>query len=157
MPLAINYRITGLGWAECTIADGEGTCTVTASYLSDALRSLVLAATAIISRFSQVAFSFDEEPGEYRWVVSSPRLNEIELQILSFQELWGDRPNSEGNLLFRTVCVPEAFAAAVHGAAAAVLAEYGEKGYLEKWSEHSFPTAQFNELSRLLSSLQNGA
>jgi hypothetical protein len=116
----------------------------------------VLAATAALSRFSRISFSFDEEPGEYRWVLSASRLNEFDLQILSLPELWGDKPDSEGQLLFRTVCVPETFASAVHAAAAGVLAEYGEKGYHEKWSEHGFPMAQFNELSCLLSALQNG-
>jgi hypothetical protein len=154
MDLSIVYRLTGVGWAECTIADADGTCTVSASYLSDALQNLVLAAGALLSRFSSMTISFDEEPGEYRWVISSPRLNEIEVQILSLDELWGDKPNSEGRLMFRTICTPETFAGAVHAAASSVLAEYGEAGYLEKWSEHPFPMAQFEHLSRMLARLQ---
>ncbi len=132
MSFTIAYRITGLGWAECTVGDDKSTCTVTASYLSDALRTLILAATAALSRFSRLSFSFDEEPGEYRWVISSPRVNELEVRILSFDELWGDKPDSEGHLVFRTICTPETFAVAVHAAAAAVLAEHGVAGYLEK-------------------------
>ena len=154
MALNITYRLTGIGWAECTVADADNTCTVSASYLSNALHSLVLSANALLSRFSSMTFSFDEEPGEYRWVISSPRLNEIEIQILNLDELWGDKPNSEGRLLFKTTCTPETFAAAVHAAAAAVLAEYGEAGYLEKWSEYPFPMAQFEQLSCMLARLQ---
>jgi len=154
MALNITYRLTGVGWAECTIVDADNTCTVRASYLSDALYSLVLSANALLSRFSGMTFSFDEEPGEYRWVISSPRLNEIEIDILSLDELWGDRPNSEGRPLFKTICTPETFAEAVHAAAAAVLAEYGEAGYLEKWSEYPFPMAQFEQLSSMLARLQ---
>jgi hypothetical protein len=154
MPLNITYRLTGIGWAECTISDADNTCTVSASYLSDALGNLVLAANALLSRFSSLAFGFDEEPGEYRWVISSPRLNEIELQILGLGELWGGKPNSDGQLMFRTICTPETFAESVHGAAAAVLAEYGEAGYLEKWTEYPFPMAQFAQLSRMLALLQ---
>lgn len=130
MALDITYRLTGIGWAQCTITDAEKACTVSAAYLSDALKNLVLSAIALLSRFSGMTFSFDEEPGEYRWVISSPRLNEIQIQILGLDELWGDKPNSSGQLLFRTICTPETFAEAVH--AAAVLAEYGEAGYFEK-------------------------
>lgn len=157
MPLNITYRVIGVGWAECTVDDGESTCTVTASYLSDALGNLVLAALALLSRFSRLTFSFDEEPGEYRWVISSPRLNEVEIQILSLNELWGDKPDSEGRLLFRTVCTPETFGNSVHAAAACVLAEYGEAGYQKQWSEHPFPMAQFRELSILLTKLQHSS
>ena len=154
MPLNISYRLSGVGWAECTVGDGQATCTVTASYLSNALENLVLAANALLSRFTALSFSFDEEPGEYRWVITSPRLNEIELKILSFGELWGDKPDAEGQLVFRTRCTPETFAGSVHGAAAAVLAEHSEAGYHEKWSEYPFPMAQFEQLSRALARLQ---
>ena len=117
-------------------------------------QNLVLAANALLSRFSSLTFGFDEEPGEYRWVISSPRLNEIEVQILGFSELWGGKPNSDGRLMFRTICTPETFAESVHAAATAVLAEYGEAGYLEKWTAYPFPMAQFEQLSRMLGALQ---
>jgi hypothetical protein len=115
---------------------------------------LVLSANALLSRFSRVTFSFDEEPGEYRWVISSPRLNEMKIQILSLTELWGDKPDSEGTLMFSTACTPETYAEAVHAAAGAVLAEHGEARYREKWSEFPFPMAQFEQLSRNLARLR---
>lgn len=65
--------------------------------------------------------------------------NEIAIQILSFDELWGNKPNSEGKLLFRVNCMPIEFAKAVHVAATAVLEENGEEGYRGKWNEHAFP------------------
>ena len=150
MSLSITYRLTGTGWATCSLNDGNSSCELNASYLSDALRSLVLSATAVLSGFMRVSFRFDEEPGEYRWVISSPRLNELELEILAFEELWGDRPDSEGKSLFKTRCLPETFAKAVAGAAQSILEEHGEAGYLERWLEHPFPIAQFKELNRLL-------
>jgi hypothetical protein len=150
MRLTIDYRITGLGWAECKVTNEAGSCTVAASYLSDALRHLVLAATAVLSYFSRVSFSFAEEPGEYRWVIASPRLNEIELKILDFPQLSDDKPDSEGTMLFHTKCLPLTFADAVYKAANEVLTTLGEEGYAEQWSEHPFPTSQFQELGRLL-------
>ncbi len=157
MSLSITYGLTGTGWAECKISDDQNACAITASYLSDALFNLILAANAVIRRFPCVIFSFDEEPGEYRWVIFSPRLNEIDISILSFDELWGDKPNADGKLLFRTVCLPEAFANAVHAAAGTLLATHGEAGYFQKWSEHPFPKNQFEDLSRQLSAQQSDA
>jgi hypothetical protein len=150
VPLTIEYRLDGTGWSECTLTNGEDKCELTASYLSDALRNLVLAATTVASGFTRVSFGFDEEPGEYRWVISSPRLNEIELEILYFHELWGGKPDAEGKSLFKTRCLPEDFAAAVQTAARGVLERYGEAGYIELWHEHPFPSAQLAELDRLL-------
>ena len=48
MALNITYRLTGIGWVECTVADAGNTCTVTASYLSDALHNLILCANALL-------------------------------------------------------------------------------------------------------------
>ena len=64
LKLIINFSLTGVGWADCHVADETSSCNVTASYLSDALRHLVLAATAVLSGFRSVTFGFDEEPGE---------------------------------------------------------------------------------------------
>ena len=149
MNLSVNFRLTGIGWAECQIADETSSCTVTASYLSDAMRHLLLAATAVVSEFRRVTFKFDEEPGEFRWVISST-LWEIDLTILEFRELAGDRPDSEGIVRFKTVCRPRTFAEAVYTAATEVLSTLGESGYAEEWAEFPFPMLQYEELHRVL-------
>ena len=150
MNLTIDYSISGLGWAECRVQDESSSCTITASYLGDALGSLVLAACAALQYFDRIGFPFEEEPGEYRWVLRAPRLNELELRIYEFLESSGSKPDGEGKLLFSTFCLPITFAQAVHVAAAKVLAQYGEAGYLEQWSEHAFPMHTFRELERLI-------
>ena len=147
--LSVHFRLVGTGWAECQIADETSSCTVTASYLSDALRQLLLAATAVISEFRRVTFKFDEEPGEFRWVISSS-LWEIDLTILEFRDLNGDRPDTDGVVRFRTTCRPRIFAEAVCRATTEVLNSLGEAGYAEKWVEHPFPMLQYQELRRVL-------
>jgi hypothetical protein len=149
MALTINWRLAGTGWAECAISDGEQSCKVTASYLSDAFGDLVLAAVALLRHFTGLSFSFEEEPGEYRWVVTPTRANEVELTILGFDDFYDSKPNSEAKVLFRTVCIPEAFATAVHQAASRLAAEYGNAQYLEKW-DHPFPSEYLKELSQRL-------
>jgi hypothetical protein len=150
MTLEIQYRLVGTGWAECSITSGDQSCSVTASYLSDSLRNLLLAATAVLAEFRHVSFSFDEEPGEFRWVITSPRMNEIEIEILEFQELWGDKPDIEGRTVFKSRCRPVVFACAVADAAKRVLDAHGEAGYREKWAEHDFPIGQYSELTRAI-------
>lgn len=146
MHIQIDYRLTGSGWAECTLSSDERTCLLTASYLSDALRNLVLAANGVLAGFSALTFSFDEEPGEFRWVITTPRLNEIQIEVLQFPELWGGRPDAEGDSVYVSSCRPVVFAKAVADAARRVLETYGESGYREIWDEHPFPMAQYLEL-----------
>ena len=150
MHFAISYELTGLGWAKCQITGSDGLCTVTASYLSNALGSLVIAATAVQSGFSRATFSFEVEPGEYRWVITSPRTNEVQLSISEFNSAYNEEPDERGKLLFQTRCRPVVFAEAVSAAARRVFSQHGESGYNEKWSEHPFPTMQLVELDRLL-------
>jgi len=152
MTFAIGYRLVGTGWAACDVSNGQSSCHITASYLSDALGQLVLAATAVAAGFRCVTFNFDEEPGEYRWVITSPGLNEIEVEILSFDELYGDQPDSEGRSVFKARCPSETFAKAVQAAALQVLDTHGEAEYLERWMDYPFPTAQLAELTRLITS-----
>jgi hypothetical protein len=119
---------------------------LSASYFSDALRTLVLAANSVLAGFSTLPFGFDEVPGEFRWLITTPRYNEIQIEILQFPDLWGGRPGAEGNSLYRSRCRPIVFAKAVENAASKVLETYGESGYREKWVEHMFPTVQYGEL-----------
>ena len=156
MDLLLSFELTGMGWAKCDITDGESACTVTASYLSNALGSLVLAATAVQAGFSRLTFSFEEEPGEFRWAITSPRINEINLSIFAFDSAYNELPDSEGILLFRTRCLPFVFADAVATAASNLLGRLGRAGYDEQWAEHTFPEEQLAELNRLLKR-QHGA
>lgn len=156
MLIQIDYRLTGRGWAECNISSGEQTCLLTASYLSDALRNLVLAANGVLAGFSKLTFSFEEEPGEFRWVITSPRPNEIQIEILEFNELWSWRPDTEGSVLYKSLCRPIVFAKAVEQAAKRVLNTHGESGYREKWAEHPFPTGQYVELVRAIEQAGGG-
>lgn len=149
MPLIIDYRLTGTGWARCEVSDGTASSVITASYLSDALGDLVLAATSVVAGFRRVSFGFDEEPGEYRWILTR-QFRELELKILGFEVFAANNVESEGRLVFQTICDPREFGEAVRTAAKRVLAAAGEKGYFELWARYPFPAAQLRELDRLL-------
>lgn len=146
MSFSIDYRLAGSGWADCTIrADGRE-CEVSASYLSDALGNLVLAAAAVVAGAHSISVGFDEEPGEYRWSVVRTDNGTARVSVLSFQELWGNRPDAEGESMFSWTCSPIDFGRAVRDAAEAVLKEHGLVGYKERWVEHDFPSQQLELL-----------
>ncbi len=139
-PLSISYELVETGWSRCVVEAGEQRAELTASYVSDALGNLVLSALAAASGFHNVEFGFDEEPGEYRWSISTVESNIVRVRILEFPELWGNRPTDSGRLLFDLNITRPAFAKAVVACADAVLKECGLEGYAEQWVLYPFPT-----------------
>lgn len=88
----------------------------------------------------------DEEPGEYRWVAELAELNVVNLRVLEFPELWGNKPDAEGKCLFEARLSPVVFAEAVIVAAEQVLEAHGADGYRKKWIEHGFPERELTLL-----------
>lgn len=148
-----DYRLVGAGWAEGRIADDDGGCTITASYLSDALGNLLEAVVAVLQGAAESRCSWDEEPGEYRWVFACTG-SELRLRILAFDELWGEKPDSDGQVLFATVQSPVAIGAAVLATATALLKEHGLEGYREKWVEFDFPSEALARLESVVRRLR---
>jgi hypothetical protein len=143
--LTIDYRLTGTGWAGCTVrADGRD-YELSASHLSDALGKLVLAAAAILAGAHSISVGFDEEPGEYRWSIVQTGHGTGRLTIRSFQDLWGNRPDIDGALLLSVTCAPLEFAEAVRDAAEAVLKRHGPAGYKNQW-QYDFPLRELDLL-----------
>lgn len=146
MALKIDYRLVGAGWAECTVEHAASKCYLSASYLSDALGNLVLAAVGVLAGLHCVETSFDEEPGEFRWAVEWHDNTDVHVRVLRFDELWGNRLSAEGKELLGFTCHPLVFGEAVHKAASIVLAQHGLAGYKEKWVRHDFPQKQLELL-----------
>ena len=102
--------------------------------------------------FNAVSFSFEEEPGEFRWLLKSKPNNQLELRILAGYDIYKNPPTSdeECRALFQAICSHVEFGKAVVDAGNALLEEYGEDGYLEKWVEYPFPMENFRQLVQLL-------
>ncbi|MBW8846127.1 MAG: hypothetical protein JF607_14270 [Burkholderiales bacterium] len=141
-PLTIDYELTGSGWARCSVRVDSQHCELSASYLSDALGKLVLAAVAVLAGAHSISVGFDEEPGEYRWNVVYLDNALVRLTLLEFDELWGNQPDAEGRSLLIVTCSPLTFAKAVRAAAETVLKAHGVAGYKERWGQHDFPSQQ---------------
>lgn len=151
MSFSIGYSLASAGWSACRVSANGQSCDLTASYLSDALGNLVLSALAAYRGFQSLSFGFDEEPGEYRWVLQRLTGSTFSLQILEFPDLWSRAPDAAGVVLLSTEVSTQAYARAVHGAASQVLSTYGVAGYKEKWIEAAFPEQELSLLSSMLS------
>jgi hypothetical protein len=157
MSLSIEYHLVGSGWAECRVRFNDAKCEISASYLSDALGNLVLAAAAVVAGVHSVSVGFDEEPGEYRWVVVKSGNNEVNVRLLEFQELWGNEPDGRGKLLMEFAVPPLEFGEAVAIAASGVLTKYGATQYKERWVEHEFPHRQLELLNEFIERWRSNA
>lgn len=150
MSLSVSYKLTGSGWAECSLEiDGQEIVT-TASYLSHALERLLQSVVYLLNGQPEATASFDEEPGEYRWRFRRVDEQRISIRILWFDKLWGREPDEKGKLVFEATCRLRTFAGAVLSASQELLAEHGLEGYKLKWVEYDFPLEVQNELKQLL-------
>lgn len=139
------YRLTGAGWSEAVLTIGSASSQLSASYLGDALGDLVAAAALLPRAESTIRVSWDEEPGEFRWVLDRTD-DQLTVRILWFDELWGSKPDEKGKLLLAVTCSLVAFQRAIAAAAHAVLNEWGGDGYREQWIEHEFPMEALRRL-----------
>ncbi len=150
MATVVTYKLTGSGWATCALEiDGQAIVT-RASYLSDALASLLQSVVDLLKGQAEATASFDEEPGEYRWRFQRVDAQHVALRILWFDELWSHAPDEQGRVVFESQCRLRTLAGAVLSASQQLLAEHGFDGYKEKWVEHDFPCELQDELKRLL-------
>lgn len=149
LTLALNFRLTGSGWAAGDIRAGVESTPFTASYLSDALGNLVAAAADLQEGAAAARFSFDEEPGEYRWLLEREG-DSLIVQILAFDELWGHKPDQAGRLLFRAQVKPLDFCLAVKQVADQLLELHGLDGYFDRWVEAPFPVDSYTRLCKAL-------
>jgi hypothetical protein len=154
MSVDFHYRLAGAGWSECTLIVDEAHVTATASYLSDALRSLLSAVCRVLAGMPDATAAFDEEPGEYRWRLFRIDDARVRILVLQFDELWSDQPDSDGKPIFDIQCRLRTFAGAVYDGCKQLLAKHGLAGYKKEWPEYEFPVADFEELGRQLKSKQ---
>lgn len=152
VPVEFDFKLIGPGWAEGRLAIGDGWVEVTASYLGDALGDLLRAVRELTEGADQARASWDEEPGEYRWIFRRTKAN-IQVMILSFREWRGvvDAPDSKGRPLFDAKCGLSDLVGAIAGGARRVLEEHGSEGYRTRWIEHVFPEGDLEVLERWLS------
>ena len=133
-----SFRPTGVGWAQARLTDGSDTVTLPASDLSDALGELLLALAELLEGSVSAMASWEEEPGEYRWLFKRDGAR-ASLKVLAFSDGWPRRPDEEGTVVFATTGELSDLALAFTQGIREVLEEHGDD-YREKWYAHPFPT-----------------
>jgi hypothetical protein len=98
--------------------------------------------------------SWDEEPGEYRWIFHAVG-DELQLRILWLDDNYPKQPDEEGRLVFETAEPISAIANTIADAAQRVLDKHGEDDYQKKWHEYPFPTATLQSLRERLTAGQS--
>jgi hypothetical protein len=150
MSVAFTYELTGAGWAEATVGIDGSVVQVTASYLSDALDDLLHSVVNVMRGASEGTFSFEEEPGEYRWHLRRVGVDQLSITITWFDD-WSEKRRQPGKIVFEQTCRRRTFAGAVYDSCKRLLERLGPDGYHEKWAEHEFPLDRLRELQELLS------
>jgi len=148
--MKFEYELNGTGWADATIRGEDSSANVSASYLSDALGNFARGILAILHDTGEARFSFDEEPGEYRWIFKKTEESKFRLTILEFRELWGNKPDTEGKMIFEETCSSLEFGMMALKTLEDVLYQHGEKGYKDNWTNHEFPMSELNQIREII-------
>jgi hypothetical protein len=145
--LHLRYELVGSGWAECTFELNGQRAKTSASYLSDALDALCRAALAILRGESHAEAVFEEEPGEYRWL-----LDRSEEQVVRIRIVDGviTQDNPVATVVVDAECTAREFGEALLSELRRLLELHGEDGYLEEWVRYPFPRSRFEELRVVL-------
>ena len=139
MVVRIDYNLIGRGWSECVLQVDDKKIVLIASYLSDALYNLLYATIRIVKDLNCGTVKFQEEPGEYRWILTRLTKDRLNIRILWFGNSFSTQIDEEGKVIFEAECRLRTFAGAVLSASQKLLEEYGMEGYKEEWVNHEFP------------------
>jgi hypothetical protein len=74
----------------------------------------------------------------------------VAVRIFEFREIWGGRPDEEGEVIFHAQCRLRTLAGALLSELQKLERTYGLDGYRQKWVEHDFPIGRLGELRELL-------
>ena len=146
-----TYTLGEHGWADADVFAVDNLRMGSISYLSDALGDLARAAIALFTAHptDRVAVSWQQEPGEYRWIMHREGDN-VHLVIRHFDDCFNRQEDQEGILRFETTCPWTRLATQVKGQLQQILNEFGEDGYKKRWMEHAFPIEQLKRLEELI-------
>jgi hypothetical protein len=145
-----SFELAGHGWGEATLSDGERHVVIPASYLSDVLSELLTMVRSLLEGALDAACRWKLEPGEYRWSVTCED-GWASLKVLASPGSSRESgPDDQGTIVFDSSGELGLLASAFPEGIEAVLLDYGEDGYRERWVLHPFPTGLLFEVKELL-------
>jgi len=145
----ISYVLHNAGWAMATFSHENEHREMIASYLSDPLAEMTQAAVCLLQGSDSVKFSFDDEPGEHRCIVTRADAD-VQIRVLWFDELWSGLPDERGKQVFLCRCSVPRFCGEVLSCLQRILAEHGIEGYKQRWVNSDFLSERFERLFALI-------
>lgn len=156
------FRQSDAGWSEYAIVLGNQFAHYVPSYLSHALEDFASAAVKVARGEDSVRFSFEDEPGEYRWLIDSagsgPRSGDLlRVRILEFKTQFANEidgvvypaEDEDGTVRLDGVCTKRRFLSVAKLVLQEALALNGIDGYRKKTIDHDFPESELRELEQL--------
>src|ERR1043166_3267630 len=122
--MTLSYVLDGTGGATATIAHEGNHRKKPVSYLSDSLSDMTQAAICLLEGADSVRFSFDDEPGEHRCIITRSGDADAEIRVLWFTELWSHLPDERGEQVFSCSCSVTDFGGEVLSCLQRLLEEY---------------------------------
>lgn len=147
---ALEFKITGVGWANIGLTTISGTRHMTISYLGPSLEALVVCATELLLGKPETAVTFDPEGGEHVWSMRSDGAR-VALRIDSNEEHLLDWDEDEWESLawsLETSVSLRHFANEIARAMRHLLDAMGEERYNEE-AYSQFWRSDFTRLRRL--------
>jgi len=148
--MELVYQLEGAGWADARISDGSRQLGMSVSYLSDALGDMAKAALHLLRGGREASFSFEDEPGQNRWLLTRGEADSLRIQIRWFDDTFSSLDFGRGKEVFFCECAVLDFAGQVHSVLHQVLEDEGAEGYKRRWTNHDFPAESFAEIQKLL-------
>jgi hypothetical protein len=146
--MRFEFNLSGRGSADAELTDEVTHASIPASYISDALGDLLCAAWRITQGASTSRCSWDDEPGEWRWIMTRDD-RDVSLRVLWFDGRRPPRADEHGEHIYQTRQDVGVFARAVALGASRTLADNGEDGYRDRWGR-PFPTRKLEVLQAAL-------
>jgi hypothetical protein len=146
MTFSLTYELSGTGWADARIGNGQANREVRISYLHDSLRELGELALALHKGQAMGTVSFLDEPGEHILELSRVH-DELTFEVRWYDD-WTSLPDdtAECEVVLRGVTSANEFVAAVRSQLLRLLERHGLEGYKALWARHDFPDDVLEQL-----------
>jgi hypothetical protein len=140
--MSLAWRLTGRGWADCTVADDRAEAEATASFISDAPEELLTAVARLIAGETETRVQFEAEPTVYRWIFCREG-DDARVRLLQLAD--GSKHDKDGTEIWSSWQTTDALARAVIRGFDEAAYSYGESEYHGTWGR-PFPRFELEAL-----------
>jgi hypothetical protein len=140
--MSFSWTLRGHGWADCTVADGQGQADATASYISAAPEDLLTAVTRLITGGKETRAELEAEPTVYRWVFYREG-DDVWIRLLQLAD--SSKHDNAGTEIWSSWQTTDSLSKAIIEGFDQVVSKYGTSGYHAKWGS-PFPSAELQAL-----------